>query len=95
MAVYVDDMRRFAVVNGMPRRWSHLVADDGAELRSFARRLGLSLSWIQEEGTEWEHFDVTDRMRLRAIELGAQEVRYVDLPELASPGREARPASAQ
>lgn len=80
MAVYVDDMRRMAVVRGMQRRWSHLIADTPEELRDFGRRLGLSLSWIQKAGTSSEHFDVTDAVRGKAISLGAEQISYFDLP---------------
>lgn len=76
MTVYVDDMRRPARVGRINARWSHLMADDTAELLAFADRLGLRRSWIQHEGKPIEHFDVTDSMRDKAIRLGAVQVRY-------------------
>jgi hypothetical protein len=90
MTVYVDDMRVHACINGMNRRWSHLVATDPVELRRFARRLGLAMAWIQSAGTPEEHFDVTDSVRAKAITLGAVKISYLDLPKVArgeTPGR--------
>ena len=84
MAVYVDDFQLQAFVNGMNRRWSHLVADSSEELTVFARRLGLSAAWIQKRGTRGEHFDVTDSMRLKAIALGAEPISYFELHTMQS-----------
>lgn len=80
MSVYVDDMLREAAVRNRDHfvrgRWSHLMADDPAELRAFAARLGLHRSWIQKAGTPLEHFDVTAGKRHQAIALGAVEISY-------------------
>jgi hypothetical protein len=79
VTVYVDDMRRKAKVEGGPpwgANWSHLQADTHEELMAFADRLGLNPKWIQKPGTVIEHFDVTDTVRRRAIELGAVEITY-------------------
>ena len=59
MTVYVDNMHRYARVDrGSGRvvtgRWSHLLADDSAELAGFAARLGLRPEWIQFPGTARE-----------------------------------------
>lgn len=82
MSVYVDDMLREATVRGMTRRWSHLMADEPAELRAFALSIGLKMSWLQREGSYREHFDVTEAVRLRAIQHGAVAVRFEDTPDL-------------
>lgn len=75
MTVYVDDMRlRADVPNGsriISGRWSHLMADTDEELHEFARRLGLSRAWAQYEGTPKAHYDVTDKVRRKALNLGA------------------------
>lgn len=84
MAVYVDDFQLEAVVNGKNRRWSHLIADSSDELKTFARRLGLSADWIQKRGTRSEHFDVTDSMRRKAIALGAEPISYFELHSVQS-----------
>lgn len=83
MTIYVDDMRRSARVGSVKGRWSHLFTDqdDQTELHNFAARLGLQRGWFQ--GAKWEtthpwrcHYDVTDSMRDRALEMGAQPITY-------------------
>jgi hypothetical protein len=76
MAVYVDDMRVQATVGRITAHWSHLMADTPEELAAFARKLRLRPEWVQYPGTWKEHYDVTDTVRARAIELGAVEVGY-------------------
>lgn len=76
MTVYVDDMRRRARIGRFPANWSHLFADTSAELAGFAARLELRPSWLQHAGTYREHYDVTDTMRARALELGAVPISY-------------------
>jgi hypothetical protein len=88
MTVYVDDMQREASVGGVTRRWSHLMADDPAELRAFAQSIGLRVSWVQRAGTYREHFDVTEAVRQRAIRCGAIPVRFEDTPDLHRAVRE-------
>ena len=80
MAVYVDDMNLRAdvpdggtVVRG---RWSHLFADTEDELRAFAAKIGLNQDWIQHAGQPHVHFDVTGRMRQRALTAGATPVTW-------------------
>ena len=78
--IWVDDMRRPARPAGYrgrgTPRWSHLFAETPAELAEFARRLGLSPSWLQYAGTHREHFDVTDTVRRRALQAGAVPISY-------------------
>lgn len=73
MTVYVDDMRMPARVGRISARWSHLTADSDAELHEFAGRLGLKRAWFQpnERRPEANHYDVTDTVRAKALELGA------------------------
>lgn len=71
MAVYVDDMRVEATIQGTTAKWSHLMADSSEELNEFAARLGLRRSWIQYPGKWKEHYDVTDSKRQAALKLGA------------------------
>lgn len=72
MTIYVDDMRVPARIGGIRARWSYLYTDgDDAELHAFAARLGLKRSAVQDGGTVTAHYDVTDDMRAKAIELGA------------------------
>jgi len=78
MAVYIDDM--FAVVGQM--QMCHMIADSPAELRSMAARIGVSLQWIQAEGTYREHFDVCRSKRALAIKFGAIETSQKEIGRL-------------
>jgi Protein of unknown function (DUF4031) len=50
------------------RMHSHLMADTEQELREYARKLGLSMSWIQHPGNPvYVHFDLTGRFLERAL----------------------------
>lgn len=48
MTVYVDDAMIVATVGRLTSRWSHLIADDQAELHAFAARFGVRLAWFQD-----------------------------------------------
>jgi hypothetical protein len=86
MAVYVDDLNIQAHVPDGGRvvrgRWSHLFADTEDELRAFATKIGLKETWIQHPGQPHAHFDVTGRMRQRAIAAGARPVTWRQAGEL-------------
>lgn len=70
--VYVDDMRMSAKVGSLNRRWSHLSADTLEELHEFAQKLGLKKEWYQaSKRLEACHYDVTDFMREKALNMGA------------------------
>jgi len=85
MAVYVDDVNIRAEVPDGARvargRWSHLFADTETELRAFAHRIGLRPGWIQHPGQPHVHFDVTARMRQRALAAGAVPVTWCQAGE--------------
>lgn len=76
MTVYVDDMRVPATVEGVRARWSWLYSDsaDDADLHAFAQRLGLVRSGFKDAGKASSHYDVTDQLRDRAIQLGAVQI---------------------
>jgi len=83
--IYVDDMSRLAVARGGSRRarWSHMFTDQDSqeELHEFAARLGLRREWFQNERWlethPWRcHYDVTDTVRARALQLGAEPITY-------------------
>ncbi|PZS32947.1 MAG: DUF4031 domain-containing protein [Pseudonocardiales bacterium] len=87
MTVYVDDAMIAATVGRLTSRWSHLIADDQAELHAFAARLGLRLAWFQHPtrtgkpratpgscAAENWHYDLTSGKRAQAIRLGAVPV---------------------
>ena len=80
MTVYVDDIRILATVGPYTSRWSHLFTDseDLTELHDFATSIGLRRSWFQDKATG-VHYDVTDRLRHRAITAGAQPIHWRDI----------------
>jgi hypothetical protein len=95
VAVYVDDYRAPAEVNGISARWSHLLADTDTELVAFGRRLGLRPGWLQHAGQPTCHFDVTDGMREKAIRAGAQPISIRDSGEIVRRRRAALRTAAQ
>jgi len=70
--------------------WCHLVSDSNfEELHEFASRLG-----SRRVGFQGDHYDIDVDTRLRAIELGAEEVESRELVvRLRSAGLRARPSS--
>ena len=57
------------------RRWAHLVSDQSYdELHAFARRLG-----VPRRAFERDHYDIPERVRRRALEMGAEPVESRDL----------------
>ena len=66
MAVYVDDSR----LAWRGKSWCHLVADSINELHAFAEQLGLKREWFQDR-TMYPHYDVTLKVKARALALGA------------------------
>ncbi len=79
MTVYVDDLRILATVGPYTCRWSHLLtdSDDLTELHDFAESIGLGRSWFHYNYCG-PHYDVTDRLRRRAITAGAQPLSWQD-----------------
>lgn len=74
MSVYVDDMQVCIRSKKWPyNKACHLVADSVSELQEFAQLMPLHSSWFQSESIP--HFDLTTRMRQRAISLGALPVK--------------------
>lgn len=80
MTIYIDDMRRPARVGSIRANWSHLMTDstDQTALHEFAAMLGLKRRWFQESPrAPWRnHYDLTDTVRLKAIQAGATEIGY-------------------
>jgi hypothetical protein len=66
MSIYVDDER----IPWRGKLWCHLVADTLGELHMFARQLGLRETWFQSASV-YPHYDVTVKVRDRALTLGA------------------------
>jgi len=71
MAVYIDDMYRYAIGEFKGMRMSHLIADSDAELHDVARRIGMKREWFQGD-----HYDVPLTRRNLALDAGAIAVSY-------------------
>ncbi len=80
MTVYVDDARIPAQVGHLRARWSHLMAEPGAdlaELHALAAAIGLRRSWFQGPPEHRHpHYDDTDTKRAAAIRAGAKPVTW-------------------
>ena len=74
MSVYVDEMQVCVPTPKWPYTSAcHLVADSAKELQTFAVQLGLHPSWFQNK-SGMPHYDLTTRMRQKAIRMGAFEL---------------------
>lgn len=95
MTVCVDDAMIGATVGRLTSRWSHLIADDQAELHAFAARLGLRRAWFQDptrtgkprarpssRAAENWHYDLTAGKCAQAILLGADAVTWREMVEI-------------
>jgi len=72
--IYVDQLRDCLPNANWPFRKScHLYADELDELNEFAQGIGLQRSWLHQSPS-LIHYDLTPRMRQRAIRAGAVEV---------------------
>jgi hypothetical protein len=73
--IYVDEAR-------WPFRGSlycHMVSDEPEgheELMEFALKLGLKPAWLQKAGTPRVHFDLSPKMRAKAVKQGAIEITW-------------------
>ena len=82
MTVYVDE----AIFAWSGKMWCHMFADDVGELHAFTGRLWGSdrrtayiyRKWFQcPPKASWEHYDISEPTRRRALKLGATPVdRY-------------------
>ncbi len=79
--VYVDNMR--AKYGRMIM--CHMIADTTEELLAMAKAIGVSHRWIQDTGTNREHFDVCLSARTKAVSLGAKEITMKELVAITKP----------
>jgi hypothetical protein len=80
MAVYVDD---FAAKFGR-MIMCHMIADTQTELLEMADKIGVQRKWIQDEGTNREHFDIAISKKKLAIKFGAKEIGMRELAAMTS-----------
>lgn len=58
------------------------MADTEKELLGFGRMIGCKPEWLQHSRTGVPHFDITVRMRARAVSTGAIEIGPKEVVEL-------------
>lgn len=92
MTTYVDDWRQLATIKGMTDRWSHLTADTEGELHELAQRLGIPRRAFQHKPgkPEFDHYDVPERLRERAIALGAVPLEWREAARMRKRVKESR-----
>ena len=86
MVVYVDN----ANLSWRDKRWFHLIADDQSELHQFAKKLGLKKSWYQVPLISMPHYDITEKKRFEAINMGAIPISTAEIAEKNKAFRKAR-----
>lgn len=69
MSVFVDPVCDYGWTLGPS---CHMYADSVEELHSFATSIGLKRSWFQDK-PDFPHYDLSVRMRGRAVHHGATE----------------------
>lgn len=67
MTVYIDECS----LKFRGKVWSHMVADSLDELHAFAQMLRLKREWFQHR-TLYPHYDVTQSVKAKALQRGAQ-----------------------
>ena len=99
--IYVDPIREYVADVIKPgarrfgKRWCHLSdsENDVERLCGFAERIGLRRSWLQGSGPRmlYPHFDLTPRLRHKAILAGAVEITHPQAADMwAQEARERR-----
>lgn len=83
--VYVDDMYKMKLGRFGRMKMSHMRADTTEELLEMVEKIGLNKKWIQDKGTNREHFDISLMMRKKAIENGAIEVTTREMVRMFPP----------
>lgn len=78
MTIYVDE----AALTYRGALYCHMMIDRDAdleELHLFAERLGLKRQWFQGQKPQYPHYDLSPRMRAKAIRFGAVEIESAGL----------------
>ena len=82
MSVYVDPMSTCIQSREWPYKYAcHLIADSIGELHEFAGQLGLHRSWFQDHNIP--HYDLTTRIRQKALRLGAVSIGVKEFVKLS------------
>ena len=76
--IYVDDMN----IPFGKMIMCHMVADTREELLNMAKKIGVPRRWIQDKGTNREHFDICLTKKRKALSAGAKEVGMRELTKM-------------
>jgi hypothetical protein len=79
MTVYVDSYLDQMV----PAKWrggGHMLGTDLDELHAMAKHIGLQRRWFQGRQS-FAHYDLTRTKKVRALEAGAVEIEWGDIPD--------------
>jgi len=63
-------------------RMCHMIADSTAELLEMCDKIGVQRKWIQNKGTNREHFDICLSKKKLAIQYGAKEIGFRELANI-------------
>lgn len=78
--VYVDSMNK-----GYGRMiMCHMIADTTKELLEMVDKIGVGRKWIQNQGTNREHFDICLNKKKLAIKYGAKEITMRELATITA-----------
>lgn len=80
MAVYVDNFN--AKFGRMIM--CHMIADTTEELLEMVDKIGVQRKWIQDAGTNREHFDICLSKKAKAIQHGAKEIGFRELATMTN-----------
>ena len=82
--VYVDNFYETGAGNFGRMKMSHMIADTQKELLEMCDKIGVQRKWIQDYGTNREHFDISLSKRKLALQFGAKEIGFRELAEMTS-----------
>ena len=83
MTVYVDP----ALWPFGRMKMCHMIADTKNELLEMVDRIGVQRKWIQQPGTDREHFDICKAKRAIAVDSGAIEISPREMATLMNSRR--------
>lgn len=78
--VYIDDFN--APYGRM--LMCHMIADTTEELLQMVDKIGVQRKWLQDAGTNREHFDICLSKKAKAVKLGALEISSRELATMTA-----------
>lgn len=62
----------------------HMIADTTEELLQMVDKIGVQRKWLQDAGTNREHFDICLSKKAKAVKLGALEISSRELATMTA-----------